>query len=57
MQDLNIKVKSAPTGIILPPKPLRKTIDKTAEYVAENGSNFEMILIKEQGRDKRFSFL
>lgn len=55
--DLNIKVKSAPTGIIQPPKTLRKTIDKTAQYVAENGSTFENILKKEQGRDKRFSFL
>ena len=55
--DLNIKVKSAPTGIIIPPKNLRKTIDTAAQYVAENGSTFEELLFKAQGRDKKFSFL
>ena len=51
-----IKVKSAPTGIIMPPKDLIRIIDCTAGKVAaaEKGSTFEEIVIKKFGKDKKF---
>jgi len=48
MLNAKIKVKSAPTGIIKPPKELRKLIDCTAKRVAltDKGSTFEELVIK-----------
>jgi splicing factor 3A subunit 1 len=46
-----------PEGVVLPPKDIRAIIEKTAGYVARNGTVFEdRIRDKEQG-NSRFSFL
>jgi len=44
-------------GIILPPPDIRKIADKTAEFVAKNGSSFEDLVIKEEANNPKFSFL
>ena len=43
-------------GIILPPYELRRLIDKTAEFVAKNGANFESMLIKAELNNPKFCF-
>lgn len=50
-------VGKPPEGVVLPPKDIRAIIEKTAGYVARNGTIFEdRIRDKEQG-NSRFSFL
>lgn len=43
-------------GVIIPPKEIRAMIDKTAEYVAKNGSKFEETIYNNQSSDE-FAFL
>lgn len=46
----------AKIGIIIPPKEIRAMVDKTAEYVAKNGSKFEETIYNNQSSDD-FAFL
>ena len=43
--------------IIIPPTEIRSVIDKTAEFVAKMGDEFEKKVIAQQGKEKKFSFL
>ncbi|KAF8822790.1 surp module domain-containing protein [Cardiosporidium cionae] len=45
-----------PVGIIFPPADLRGIIDKTAQFVAKNGPEFESRVMREKN-NQRFSFL
>ena len=45
------------TGPIPPPPDLQPVIDKTAEYVAKNGDQFETTVIHKHLSDPRFAFL
>ena len=42
---------------ILPPPDARGIVDKTAEFVAKNGPEFEAKIKEKQGADVKFSFL
>lgn len=44
-------------GIILPPPDIRGIIDKTAQFVAKNGPEFEQRVLEDQANAHRFSFL
>jgi splicing factor 3A subunit 1 len=58
-----------PVGIIIPPVEIRSNClimhflslieiaDKTAEFVAKNGSTFETILLKTEANNPKFGFL
>jgi splicing factor 3A subunit 1 len=49
--------KNKSVGIIIPPPEIRKIADKTAEYVAKNGSGFEEIVKSSEASNPKFSFL
>eukprot|EP01017_Pseudomicrothorax_dubius_P004815 TRINITY_DN1106_c0_g1_i4.p1 TRINITY_DN1106_c0_g1~~TRINITY_DN1106_c0_g1_i4.p1 ORF type:complete len:617 (+),score=193.87 TRINITY_DN1106_c0_g1_i4:258-2108(+) len=53
----NSEIASKPIGLILPPKKIREIADRTAEFVAKNGSTFEEVLMKEEASNPKFSFL
>ncbi|KAI3386461.1 hypothetical protein SNEBB_006532 [Seison nebaliae] len=44
-------------GIINPPTELKSIVDVTAQYVAKNGSSFEVVLRQKEANNPRFSFL
>ena len=46
-----------PVGVIIPPQEIKKVIDRTAEFVAKNGSSFEQMLKKKQQNLPKLSFL
>eukprot|EP00923_Selenidium_pygospionis_P002326 GHVN01003584.1.p1 GENE.GHVN01003584.1~~GHVN01003584.1.p1 ORF type:complete len:587 (+),score=130.50 GHVN01003584.1:97-1857(+) len=49
---------SNPVGVIFPPADLRAIIDKTAQYSAKNGPEFEQRVMKEQSQGgQKFGFL
>lgn len=52
----HITVQGKVTGIIYPPPDIRAVVDKTAQFVARNGRNFERRLAGETSSTK-FSFL
>ena len=43
--------------LIIPPSEIRSVIDKTAEFVAKMGDEFEKKVISQQGKEKKFAFL
>ena len=43
------------TGLIIPPPEIRAVVDKTAEFVAKNGKNFEEKILTT--KDKKFNFM
>jgi len=48
---------SSVKDLIVPPPEVRAVIDKTAEFVAKMGDEFEKKVIAQQGKEKKFSFL
>jgi splicing factor 3A subunit 1 len=42
-------------GIIIPPPEIKSIVDKTAEFIAKSGTEFEQKLL--QGNDPKFNFL
>ncbi|CAM6109825.1 unnamed protein product [Calypogeia fissa] len=44
-------------GILHPPPDVRCIVDKTAEFVAQNGVEFEMKILSNEKRNPRFNFL
>eukprot|EP01016_Furgasonia_blochmanni_P005767 TRINITY_DN12269_c0_g1_i3.p1 TRINITY_DN12269_c0_g1~~TRINITY_DN12269_c0_g1_i3.p1 ORF type:complete len:237 (-),score=48.23 TRINITY_DN12269_c0_g1_i3:72-782(-) len=51
------EIKTKTVGLIIPPAEIRKFADKTAEFVAKNGSSFEELVMKSEANNPRFSFL
>jgi len=51
------QIKSRPSGETIPPSEYRKLIDKTAEYVAQSGQEFETLLITIEAKNPKFDFL
>jgi len=46
------------TGVIIPPPDIRAVIDKTASFVAKNGTSFEQkILNSAEGKTAKFNFM
>jgi splicing factor 3A subunit 1 len=51
-------VQGKVTGLIIPPPDIRAIIDKTAIFVAKNGSSFEQkILNSAEGKTAKFNFM
>ena len=46
-----------PTGVVLPPKDIRAIVEKTAGYVARNGTVFEDRIREKEKHNPKFSFL
>ena len=46
-----------PAGVVLPPKDIRAIVEKTAGYVARNGSVFEDRIREKEKHNPKFSFL
>lgn len=44
-------------GIIFPPADIRGIVDKTAQFVAKNGPEFEQRVLADQSNTQKFSFL
>lgn len=44
-------------GMIFPPADIRGIIDKTAQFVAKNGPEFEQRVLADQSNTQKFSFL
>eukprot|EP01051_Picozoa_sp_SAG22_P011020 SAG22_NODE_1028_length_5942_cov_3.188088_4_plen_78_part_01 len=44
-------------GIIYPPGDIRAIVDKTAEFVARNGEQFEAKILGNESDNAKFSFL
>lgn len=55
--DLPESATKAPEGVVLPPKDIRAIIEKTAGYVARNGSVFEDRIRDKEQANPKFSFL
>ncbi|KAL6249662.1 SF3a splicing factor complex subunit [Rhinocladiella similis] len=55
--DLPESVSKPPEGVVLPPKDIRAIIEKTAGYVARNGTVFEDRIRDKEVSNPKFSFL
>eukprot|EP00879_Flechtneria_rotunda_P029385 GHRR01031787.1.p2 GENE.GHRR01031787.1~~GHRR01031787.1.p2 ORF type:complete len:112 (+),score=22.67 GHRR01031787.1:124-459(+) len=44
-------------GIILPPPDIRAIVDKTAQFVAKNGIEFEKRILASEANNAKFNFL
>lgn len=55
--DLPESTTKAPEGVVLPPKDIRAIIEKTAGYVARNGTVFEDRIRDKEQANPKFSFL
>nr|KAK5441201.1 SF3a splicing factor complex subunit [Exophiala xenobiotica] len=55
--DLPEAVSRPPDGVVLPPKDIRAIIEKTAGYVARNGTVFEDRIRDKEQSNSKFSFL
>lgn len=55
--ELPESVSKPPEGVVLPPKDIRAIIEKTAGYVARNGSVFEDRIRDKEQSNPKFSFL
>ena len=51
------EVSKPPVGVVLPPKDIRAIVEKTAGYVARNGSVFEERIRDKEKNNPKFSFL
>ncbi len=54
---LDEALSKAPPGVILPPKDIRITIEKTAGYTARTGAVFENRIREKEAKNPKFSFL
>jgi splicing factor 3A subunit 1 len=54
---LDDAVSKPPAGVVLPPKDIRAIVEKTAGYVARNGSIFEDRIRQKELNNPKFSFL
>ena len=43
--------------VIIPPPDIKSVIDKTANFVAKNGANFEALILKTEQNNLKFNFL
>ena len=50
-------VQGEVTGIIYPPIDIRTIVDKTAQFVARNGREFESRIVGQESNRSKFSFL
>ena len=50
-------ISKPPAGVVLPPKDIRAIVEKTAGYVARNGSVFEDRIRQKEISNPKFSFL
>ncbi|KAF1810131.1 Surp module [Eremomyces bilateralis CBS 781.70] len=50
-------VSKPPPGVVLPPKDIRAIVEKTAGYVARNGTVFEERIRTKEQQNPKFSFL
>jgi splicing factor 3A subunit 1 len=50
-------VQGKVVGIIYPPPDLRGIVDKTAQFVAKNGKEFEVRIMGSEAGNQKFSFL
>ena len=55
--DLPDAVSKPPEGVVLPPKDIRSIVEKTAGYVARNGTVFEDRIRDKEQANPKFSFL
>ncbi|PRW57503.1 putative splicing factor 3A subunit 1 isoform A [Chlorella sorokiniana] len=44
-------------GVILPPPDIRAIVDKTAQFVARNGTDFEKRILANEAQNQKFNFL
>ncbi|KAI7845146.1 hypothetical protein COHA_001191 [Chlorella ohadii] len=44
-------------GVILPPPDIRAIVDKTAQFVARNGTDFEKRILANEANNQKFNFL
>merc|ERR1719178_455749 len=44
-------------GLILPPPGLREIVDKTAQFIAKNGEEFEQRIVANERENTKFKFL
>ena len=51
------EVSKPPAGVVLPPRDIRAIVEKTAGYVARNGSAFEDRIREKEKHNPKFSFL
>ena len=52
------KVYDQPTvGLIVPPPEIRSIVEKTAQFVARNGENFEHKIRQNESQNPKFNFL
>ena len=51
------EVTKPPAGVVLPPKDIRAIVEKTAGYVARNGTVFEDRIREKEKHNPKFSFL
>ena len=51
------EVSKPPSGVVLPPRDIRAIVEKTAGYVARNGSAFEDRIREKEKHNPKFSFL
>ncbi|KAI9813504.1 MAG: SF3a splicing factor complex subunit [Thelocarpon impressellum] len=51
------EINKPPAGVVLPPKDIRAVLERTAGYVARNGSVFEDRIRQKEKHNSKFSFL
>jgi splicing factor 3A subunit 1 len=56
-EDADDVVQGQVTGIIYPPIDIRTIVDKTAQFVARNGREFESRIVGHESNNAKFSFL
>lgn len=54
---LSVAAMNPPEGVIIPPPEIKAKIEKTAEFVAKNGTVFENRIREKEGSNALFSFL
>ena len=58
MEEIAGAMQGRVTGVIIPPPEIRAVADKTAQFVAKNGKNFEQkILNSADGKSAKFNFM
>ena len=56
-QTADLPASAGTIGLILPPPDLRAIVDKTAQFIAKNGEEFEQRIIAQQKDNTKFKFL
>jgi splicing factor 3A subunit 1 len=60
VENIAMDAASAPSklvGVIRPPAEIRAIVDKTAQFVAKNGSDFESKILAKEANNPKFSFM